>query len=43
VMAAEGIRHSHRRGVGSIVYACGAPGHMNSCGTSRSDSLVRAS
>jgi hypothetical protein len=38
VMAAEGPRHSHRRGVGGIVYARGAPGHTDCCGTHRSDS-----
>jgi hypothetical protein len=39
----EGPRHSYRRGVGGIVYARGAPGHMDCCGTRRSDSPVRAS
>jgi hypothetical protein len=41
--AGEGPRHSHRRGVWGIVYACGTPGHMDCCGTRRSDSPVRAS
>jgi hypothetical protein len=43
VMAAEGPRHSHRRRVGGIVYAHGAPGHTDCCGTRKSDSSVRAS
>jgi hypothetical protein len=41
--AAEGPRHSHRRGVGGIFYACGAPGDIDCCGTHRSDNPVRAS
>jgi hypothetical protein len=41
--AGEGPRHSHRHGVGGIVYARGAPGHMDCCGTCKSDSPVRAS
>jgi hypothetical protein len=41
--AEEGHRHSHRRGVGGIVYARGAPDHMDCCGNRRSDSSVRAS
>jgi hypothetical protein len=43
VMAVERPRHSHRRGVGGIVYARGAPSHTDCCGTHRSDSPVRAS
>jgi hypothetical protein len=43
VMAAEDPRHSHRRGVGGIVHARGSPGHMDCCGTRRSDSPIRAS
>jgi hypothetical protein len=35
-------QHS-QRGVGGIVYACGALGHMDWCGTRRSDSPVMAS
>jgi hypothetical protein len=42
MMAAKGPRHSHRRGVGGIVYAHGASGHTDCCGTRRSDSPVRA-
>jgi hypothetical protein len=43
VTAGEGPTHSHRRGVGGIVYARGAPGHMDCCGTRKSGSHVRAS
>jgi hypothetical protein len=43
VTAAKGPRHSHRRGVGGIVYARGALGHTNCCGTHMSDNPVRAS
>jgi hypothetical protein len=43
VTAGERLKHSHQRGVGGIVYACGALGHMDCCGTHKSDSLVRAS
>jgi hypothetical protein len=43
VMAGEGPRHRHRRGIGGIVYAHGAPGLMDYCGTHRSDSPIRAS
>jgi hypothetical protein len=39
----EGTRHSHQQGVGGNVYACGAPGHMDCCGTHGSDSPIRAS
>jgi hypothetical protein len=42
VMAAEGPRHSHHRGVGGIANACDAPGHIDCCGTRRSDSPVSA-
>jgi hypothetical protein len=42
-MAAEGPRHSHRRGVGGIVYARGAPGHTDCCGTRKSDSPIKTS
>jgi hypothetical protein len=43
VMAAEGPRHSHRRGVGRIVYARSIPEDTDCCGTRRSDSPVRTS
>jgi hypothetical protein len=43
VTVAEGLGHSHRRGVRVIVYARDAPGHTDCCGTRRSDSHVRAS
>jgi hypothetical protein len=43
VMAGEGPRHSHGRGVGGIVYTRGTPGHTDFCGTHKSDSPVRAS
>jgi hypothetical protein len=43
VTAGEGPRHSHRRGVRGIVYACGAPDHTDCCAARRSDSLVRPS
>jgi hypothetical protein len=43
VTIANGPRHSRRQGVGDIVYARGAPSHMDCCGTRRSDSPVRAS
>jgi hypothetical protein len=43
VTTAYGPRHSHRRGVGGIVYAGGASRHTDCCGTRRSDRLVRAS
>jgi hypothetical protein len=43
VMAGEGPRHTHRRGVRGIVYARDALGHMDFCGTHGSDSPVRAS
>jgi hypothetical protein len=39
MMAAECPRHSHQRGVWSIVYAHGAPGHTDYRGTHKSDSL----
>jgi hypothetical protein len=39
----EDPRQCSRRGVRGIVYARGAPGHTDCCGTRRSDSLVRAS
>jgi hypothetical protein len=38
----EDPRERSRRGVRGIVYARGAPGHMDYCGTRRSDSPVRA-
>jgi hypothetical protein len=38
----EGPRHSHRRGVGGIVYARGAPDHTDCYGTHMSDSPIRA-
>jgi hypothetical protein len=43
VTTGEGPKHSHRRGVGGIVYACGTPGDTDCCGTRMSDSPVRAS
>jgi hypothetical protein len=33
VTAGEGPRHSHRWGIEGIIYACGAPGHTDCCGT----------
>jgi hypothetical protein len=42
MMAVDGPRHSHQRGVEGIVYACGTPGHTDCCGTRRSDSPVMA-
>jgi hypothetical protein len=30
-MEREGPKHSHRQGVGGIVYACGAPSHTDCC------------
>jgi hypothetical protein len=43
VTTAEGPRHIHQQGVGGIVYARGALGHTNYCGTRRSDNPVGAS
>jgi hypothetical protein len=43
VTAVEGPRHSHRQGVGGIVYERNAPGHTDCCGTCMSDRPVRAS
>jgi hypothetical protein len=40
VTAVKGPKHSHRRGVRSIVYAGSAPGHTDCCGIHRSDSPV---
>jgi hypothetical protein len=40
---AEDPRQRSRWGVGGIVNAHGAPGHMDCCGTRKSDSPVRAS
>jgi hypothetical protein len=40
---AEDPSYCSRRGVAGIVYAHGAPGHTDCCGTRRSDSPVRAS
>jgi hypothetical protein len=40
---AEGPRYRHQRGVGGIVYARGAPGHTDCCGTHKSDNPIRAS
>jgi hypothetical protein len=39
---AKDPRQRSRQGVGGIVYARGAPGHTDCCGTRRSDSPVRA-
>jgi hypothetical protein len=43
VAVGECPRHSHRRGVGGIVFARGALDYTDYCGTRRSDSPVRAS
>jgi hypothetical protein len=43
VTMGEGPRHSHRQGVRGIVYARGALGHMDCCGTHRSDIHIRVS
>jgi hypothetical protein len=40
---AKDPRQSGGRGVGGIVFARGTLGHMNCCGSHRSDSLVKAS
>jgi hypothetical protein len=40
---AKDPRQCSQRGVGGIVCARGDPGHMDCCGTRRSDSLVSAS
>jgi hypothetical protein len=39
---AEDPRQLSQRGVEGIVYASGAPGHTDCCGTRRIDSHVRA-
>jgi hypothetical protein len=43
VTTVEGPKHSHRRGVRGIIYACSVLSHTDYCGTRRTESPIRAS